>query len=66
MLSITINDTDRYIKTQWNMVANHIDGIGKTKFWYQQIPIQTQEQIVVGDNTSTEEDLVCQIYVYDK
>lgn len=48
------------------MVANHIDGIGKTKFWYQQIPIQTQEQIVVGDNTSTEEDLVCQIYVYDK
>jgi hypothetical protein len=80
LLSITINETDQYIETRWNMVGNftklfwkpRIDVIGKTKFWYQQIlpPIQSR---VVGDDTATtssteEEELVYyyQVYLYDE
>jgi hypothetical protein len=66
LLSITINETDQYIETRWNMVGNftklfwkpRIDVIGRTKFWYQQIlpPMaRSREQriMVAGDDTTT-------------
>jgi hypothetical protein len=87
LLSITINETDQYIETRWNMVGNltklfwnpRIDVIGRTKFWYQQIPppmAQSREQIIMvaGDDTTTtsstvrEEESVdyYQVYLYDE
>ena len=73
LLSITINDTDKYIETRWNMVGNltklfwkpRIDVIGRTKFWYQQIPKQSREKIK-GDDSSTEEESIYQVYFYDE
>lgn len=72
LLSITINDTDRYIETRWNMVGNltklfwkpRIDVIGRTKFWYQKIH-QSREKIK-GDDSSTEEESIYQVYFYDE
>ena len=73
LLSITINDTDKYIETRWNMVGNltklfwkpRIDVIGRTKFWYQQIPKQSREKIK-GDDSSTEEESIYQVYFFDE
>jgi hypothetical protein len=85
LLSITINETEQYIETRWNMVGNftklfwkpRVDVIGRTKFWYQQIPppmaTQSREQKrIVGDDTitsSTEEEesvYYYQVYLYDE
>ena len=80
LLSITINETDQYIETRWNMVGNftklfwkpRVDVIGRTKFWYQQIlspmaPSRVQK-IIVGNDTTTssteEEELVYYYQVY--
>ena len=44
LLSITLNDKEKYVETRWNMVGElnrlfwkpRIDVIGRTKFWYQE------------------------------
>ena len=57
LLDITLQDSDDYVETRWNMVGElsalpwkpKIDVIGRTKFWYRKTPQASEE--TTGDSS---------------
>lgn len=75
LLSITLNDKEKYIETRWNMIGElnrlfwkpKIDVIGRTKFWYQEVMPDKQQQLGGEDEVIEEQKLMqYQVYFYDE
>ena len=68
LLNISINEEEQYVETRWNMVGElnalfwkpKIDVIGRTKFWYQYMKLETD------DDSGEESKPAYQVYFYDE
>ena len=64
LLSITINEDERYIETRWNMIGSFnkllwkpkIDVIGRTKFWYREEEVITTNNADDGESKDDDND----------